>query len=48
MLDGVMVSSKQHNEIVDLTINFSLKIIELYRFLITQKEFEMSKQLLKS
>ena len=43
-----MANYKQHNEIVDLTFDFSLRIIELYRFLIAQKEFVMSNQLLKS
>ena len=43
-----MANYKQHNEIVDLTFDFSLRIIELYRFLTAQKEYVMSKQLLKS
>ena len=48
MLDLAVGISKQHNEIVDLTFIFSLRIIKVSRFLNAQKEFVMSKQLLKS
>jgi four helix bundle protein len=39
---------KQNNIIQTLTFDFSLQIIELYKLLIEQKEFVISKQLLRS
>src|ERR1700737_2746875 len=39
---------KTENKILELTFNFSLQIIELYKMLVQQKEFVISKQLLKS
>lgn len=36
------------NLIVDKTFDFSLLIIELYRFLVENKEYVLSKQLLRS
>ena len=39
---------KTENKILELTFNFSLQIIELYKILVQQKEFVISKQLLKS
>ena len=36
------------NKILDLTFDFSLKIIELYKVMVDQKEFVISKQLLRS
>ena len=36
------------NRILDLSFDFSLSVIELYKSLINQKEFIISKQLLKS
>lgn len=38
---------KTENKILALTFNFSLQIIELYKLLIEQKEFVISKQLLR-
>ena len=39
---------KTENKIAELTFNFSLQIIELYKLLVDQKEFIISKQLLRS
>jgi len=39
---------KTENKILELSFEFSLKIIELYKKLIEHKEFVISKQLLKS
>lgn len=39
---------KTDNKILELSFDFSLKIIELYKKLIDHKEFVISKQLLKS
>ena len=39
---------KTENKILDLTFDFSLKIINLYKLLIEQKEFIISRQLLRS
>jgi four helix bundle protein len=39
---------KTENRIVDLSFNFSLSIIELYKSLIEKREFVISKQLLRS
>lgn len=39
---------KTDNKILELSFEFSLKIIELYKKLIDHKEFVISKQLLKS
>ncbi len=39
---------KKSNEILDLTFEFSLIIIDVYKYLIENKEFVMSNQLLKS
>ena len=39
---------KTENKIVELTFDFSLKIIGLYKILIEQKEYVLSKQLLRS
>ena len=38
----------KENIILELTFNFSIKIISLYKILIEQKEFVLSKQLLRS
>ena len=38
---------KTENKILELTFEFSLQIIELYKILVKQKEFVISKQLLK-
>ena len=38
---------KTENTILDLSFNFSLQIIELYKTLIHQKEFVLSKQILR-
>ena len=38
---------KTENTILNLTFDFSLKVIELYKALITQKEFVISRQLLR-
>jgi len=39
---------KTENKIQELTFDFSLKIIELYKLLLDHKEFVISKQLLRS
>ncbi|HYM95029.1 MAG TPA: four helix bundle protein, partial [Chitinophagaceae bacterium] len=39
---------KTENKIVELTFDFSLQIINLYKLLIQQNEYVISKQLLKS
>jgi len=39
---------KTENKILELTFDFSLQIISLYRYLIQQNEYVMSKQLLRS
>lgn len=39
---------KSENKILDLTFSFSLEIIELYKKLLNNNEFVISKQLLKS
>ncbi len=39
---------KTENKILDLSFEFSLQIIQLYKILIEQKEYILSKQLLKS
>lgn len=39
---------KKNNEILDLSFQFSLAVIETYKYLIKRKEFVMSKQLLRS
>src|SRR6188474_971089 len=39
---------KSENKILELSFEFSLKIIDLYKILIEKKEFVLSKQLLKS
>lgn len=39
---------KEENKILDLSFDFSLQIISLYKILIEQKEFVISRQLLKS
>jgi four helix bundle protein len=39
---------KTENRILDLSFTFSLSVIELYKLLISNKEFVISKQLLKS
>ncbi len=39
---------KTENKIVTLTFDFSIQIIELYKFLNEQKEFVISKQLIRS
>ncbi len=38
---------KTENRIVDMSFDFSLQVIGLYRVLIVQKEFVLSKQLLR-
>lgn len=38
---------KTENKILELSFNFSLEIIQLYKFLQEHKEFVMSKQLLR-
>ena len=39
---------KKGNIILEKSFNFALQIIELYKQLITEKEFVLSKQLLRS
>ena len=39
---------KEDNKILSLTFDFSIQIIELYKLLIKQNEFVLSKQLLRS
>ena len=39
---------KTVNRILDLSFSFSLSVIELYKLLISNKEFVISKQLLRS
>jgi four helix bundle protein len=39
---------KTDNKIIELTFEFSLSIIELYKVLVENKEFVLSKQLLRS
>ena len=39
---------KKENIILDKSFDFALQIIELYKQLITEKEFVLSKQLLRS
>jgi four helix bundle protein len=39
---------KEENIILDLSFEFSLQIISLYKILVDQKEFVISRQLLKS
>jgi four helix bundle protein len=39
---------KEENKILNLTFDFSLQIIELYKILVRQNEFVISKQLLRS
>lgn len=39
---------KTENKIVTLTFDFSIQIIELYKFMNEQKEFVISKQLIRS
>ena len=44
-----MLNDKKENVIVDKSYNFSLMVIELYKFLTKEKkEFVLSKQLLRS
>jgi len=38
---------KTENKILELTFDFSLQIIELYKFLVRQNEYVISKQLLR-
>ena len=39
---------KTENKILELTFDFALKAIELYKILVEQKEFVISKQFLRS
>ncbi len=39
---------KEHNLILDKTFNFSLQIIELYKILVKNNEYVISRQILKS
>jgi len=39
---------KTENKILDLSFDFAIQIIELYKVLVEQKEFVISKQLLRS
>ena len=39
---------KSENKILDLSFDFAIQIIELYKMLVEQKEFVISKQLLRS
>ena len=39
---------KTENKIMEMTFNFSLQIISLYKILIDKKEYVLSKQLLRS
>ncbi len=39
---------KTENRILDLSFSFSLSVIELYKLLVSHKEFVISKQLLRS
>ncbi|MFZ1749340.1 MAG: four helix bundle protein [Saprospiraceae bacterium] len=38
---------KTENKILEMTFDFSIQIIELYKVLLEQKEFVMSRQLLR-
>ncbi|MBX9851402.1 MAG: four helix bundle protein [Cytophagaceae bacterium] len=42
------MTNQRKNIIVEKTFSFSLKCIELYKFLINNKEYTLSKQLLRS
>ncbi|HEY8400813.1 MAG TPA: four helix bundle protein [Cytophagaceae bacterium] len=42
------ITTKSNEQIIDKTFEFSLKLIELYIFLIKNNEFELSEKLLKS
>ena len=39
---------KEKNEIFDLSFDFALQIIEVYKFLVDKNEYVLSKQLLRS
>ena len=39
---------KTENKILELSFDFSLQIIQLYKILVEKKEYVMSKQLLRS
>ena len=39
---------KTENKILELSFDFSLQVIQLYKILVDKKEFIMSKQLLRS
>lgn len=39
---------KTENKILDLSFDFALQVIQLYKILVEQKEFVLSKQLLRS
>jgi len=39
---------KSNNQILDMSFDFALQIIELYKTLVDKKEFVLSRQLLKS
>jgi len=39
---------KTENKILELTFEFSLKVIELYKILVKNNEYVLSKQLLRS
>jgi four helix bundle protein len=39
---------KKENKILDMSFDFSIKVIQLYKMLIDNKEFVLSKQLLRS
>jgi len=43
-----MDKARKQNVIVEMSFQFALKIIELYKQLVNQQEFVLSKQLLKS
>jgi len=42
------VEMKTENKIQDLAFDFSLQVIELYKILVKQNEYVLSKQLLRS
>jgi four helix bundle protein len=47
-LEILNVSMKTENIILEKTFDFALSIIELYKIMVAQKEFVLSKQLLRS
>ncbi len=43
-----MLNMKTQNTILEMTFDFSLQIIQLYKLMIDEKEYVLSKQLLRS